>query len=280
MTFSIRRRAAVTLTLCAALTLAACGSRGTVGRMEAPRPLLPENYQAAGIPSNFGDTDPIDWLEHPIRPDAFPVHGIDASRYQGEIDFATARAGGINFAWLKVTEGGDHLDPGYAINAPRARAAGMPVGGYHFYYFCRTPAEQARWFIKNAPRMAGDLPPMLDMEWNHQSRTCKRRPDAATVRDEIREYAAIVTNHYGTPPVIYVTPDFYAENELGKLAGYEFWLRSVAAHPSERYPEERWTFWQYSGTGVAKGVKGNVDLNAFAGSVESWVAWLTSRRQR
>jgi lysozyme len=280
MTPTTRRSVALSLLLAAAVTLAACGSGPSRGRMATPKPLLPENYQTTGIPSMFGDTDPIDWTEHSPRPDAYPVHGIDASRYQGEIDFATARANGINFAWLKVTEGGDHLDPGYEINAPRARAAGMPVGGYHFYYFCRTPAEQARWFIRNVPKVAGDLPPMLDMEWNHQSRTCKRRPDAETVRDEIRQYAQIVTAHYGTAPVIYVTPDFYAENELGRLAGYEFWLRSVAAHPSERYPDERWTFWQFTGTGVAKGVKGNVDLNAFAGSVESWVGWLTARRQR
>lgn len=279
MTFPIRRPLAVTLTLCAALTLAACGSGPTRGRMGAPKPLVPENYPATGIPAQFGDTDPVVWSKSPVRPDAHPIHGIDASRYQGEIDFVAAQQGGINFAWLKATEGGDHEDPGFAINAPRARAAGVPVGAYHFYYFCRTPAEQARWFIQNVPKATGDLPPMLDMEWNHASRTCNRRPDPETVRDEIRQFSSIVANHYGTQPVIYVTPDFYEENDLDSLVGYEFWLRSVAAHPSERYPDERWTFWQYTGTGVAPGVKGNVDLNAFAGTLESWVGWLTARRQ-
>ncbi|MGR3363302.1 MAG: GH25 family lysozyme [Maritimibacter harenae] len=279
MTYAIRRRAALALTIVAAFALAACDGPSR-GRMANPKPLLPENYTTPGIPTIFGDTEPIEWMEHGIRPDQYPIHGIDAARYQGEIDFVTAKANGVNFAWLKATEGGDHLDPGFEINAPRARAAGVPVGGYHFYYFCRTPAEQARWFIKNVPRMQGDLPPMLDMEWNHGSRTCGRRPDPDTVRDYIRQYVAIVQNHYGTAPVIYTTPDFYEENDLGRLVGYEFWLRSVAAHPSERYPQERWTFWQYSGTGVARGVKGNVDLNAFAGTVESWVGWLTARRQR
>lgn len=261
-----------------AFVLISCGGGSSGPRMGAPKPLFPENYPAFGIPSNFGDVDPIEWRDHPIRPSNYPIHGIDASRYQGEIDFATARANGVSFAFLKATEGGDHLDPGWAINAPRARAAGVPVGAYHFYYFCREPAEQARWFIKNVNRQPGDLPPVLDMEWNHQS-SCKARPDPETVRANIREFSAIVAAHYGTRPVVYVTPDFYEHNALGSLAGTEFWLRSVAAHPSERYPEERWTFWQYTGTGVARGVKGKVDLNAFAGSPESWAAWYATRRQ-
>lgn len=261
------------------LVLLSCGGPPTGPRMGDPKPLLPENYPAQGIPAQFGDVDPIDWTEHEIRPDAYPVHGIDASRYQGEIDFVTARANGIAFAVLKVTEGGDHLDPGYAINAQRARAAGVPVGGYHFYYFCRTAAEQAHWFIANTPRVSGDLPPVLDMEWNHQSRTCRARPDPDEVRANIAEYSRIVAAHYGTRPVIYTTPDFYADNALGQLEGAEFWLRSVAAHPSERYPDERWTFWQYTGTGVVRGVKGKVDINAFAGSPESWAAWYAARHQ-
>lgn len=275
---SPRRLATIAALLVTALALASCGGGPKGPRMGDPKPLLPENYRAAGIPAIFGDVDPVEW-DGALKPASYPVHGIDAARYQGEIDFVTARANGVSFAWLKATEGGDHLDPGWAVNAPRARAAGVPVGAYHFYYFCRTPEEQARWFIKTVDRRPGDLPPVLDMEWNHQS-SCKARPDPVTVRADIQTYSAMIAAHYGTRPVIYTTPDFYEHNALGQLAGAEFWLRSVAAHPSERYPQERWTFWQYTGTGVARGVKGHVDLNAFAGSPESWAAWYSARAQR
>ena len=270
----------VILLIIAALVLSACGRRQapSVGRMETPRELTPENYPAPGIPSRYGDTKPHEWKG--IAPDRYQVHGIDAARYQGEIDFFAAQGAGISFAWLKATEGGDHIDPGYEVNAPRARAAGVPVGAYHFYYFCRTPEEQAKWFIANVPRRAGDLPPVLDMEWNHQSRNCRTFPEPAEVHRIIRTYTQIVQAHYGTAPVVYVTPDFYEENSLGTLGGIEFWLRSTAAHPSERYPGERWSFWQYSGTGVAPGIKGNVDLNAFAGDYSQWAGWLASRVQR
>ncbi|HEY0275527.1 MAG TPA: GH25 family lysozyme [Paenirhodobacter sp.] len=260
--------------------LAACGGRDSGvkrGTLMSPSAMSPANYRAAGVPVQFGDTRPHEWTE--ISPAMLPIHGIDAARYQGRINWFAVRQGGVNFAWLKATEGGDYVDPGYALNAPSARAAGVPVGAYHFYYFCRTPREQANWYIRNVPRVSGDLPPVLDIEWNHQSKSCRRFPDPTTVRAEIMEFVSIVEANYRTRAVIYTTPDFYSENELGRLKGVEFWLRSTAGHPSERYQGERWSFWQWTGTGVVQGVGGIADVNAFAGSTDVWRAWLAARRQ-
>lgn len=267
------------LALLLVVGLVGCSSkRPTRGKMVTNKPLIAANYRANGIPAAYGDVDPVEWGA--LAPSRYSVHGIDAARYQGEINWPQVKAAGIKFAWLKATEGGDHLDPGFSINAPRARAAGVPVGGYHFYYFCRSPREQADWFIANVPRRAGDLPPVLDMEWNHLSRSCRHRPDGPTVRENIRIFSSVIRAHYGTAPVVYVTPDFYEDNDLGRMPGVEFWLRSVAAHPSERYPNERWTFWQYTGSGVVPGVNGKVDINAFAGSLDTFGAWLAARSQK
>lgn len=273
-----RIRAGAAGALAVLLLLAGCGGGPVRGRLASPAPLNAADYRAPGIPAGFGDTKPVKWGT--LAPDSYPVHGIDAARFQGKINWFSARAAGVNFAWLKSTEGGDRVDPGIEANMATARAAGVAVGAYHFYYFCRPAAEQAQWFIANTPRQAGDLPPALDMEWNHASRSCRRHPPAAQVRADIRTFAALVTRRFGTAPVIYTTPDFYEDNDLGQLQGYDFWLRSVAAHPSEVYPQERWTFWQYSGSGVVPGVGGIVDLNTFAGSPAQWIAWLTARQQR
>jgi lysozyme len=100
------------------------------------------------------------------------------------------------------------------------------------------------------------------------------------VRDVVSRFLAIVTAHYGQRPVIYTTVDFYETNDLRRLRGEEFWLRSVAAHPSEPYPGARWSFWQYSGTGRVPGIAGNVDLNAFEGTEADWHSWLARRRVR
>ena len=61
--------------------------------------------------------------------------------------------------------------------------------------------------------------------------------------------------HYGKRPIIYTAPDFYADNLSGEFLDYPFWLRSVAAHPSKRYPGRKWVFWQYSGSGLSQGVE-------------------------
>ncbi len=224
----------------------------------------------------FGEADPADW---PGRtPDTYVVHGIDISRYQGPVDWSSARAAGVNFAFIKATEGGDRVDAMFTTNRDGASAAGVSVGAYHFYYFCTPAAVQARWFIANVPIQRGALPPVLDLEWNHRSPTCTLRPDPSVVRAEARSFIAIVAAHYGQRPIVYTTPEFWSVNDLGQLAGEEFWLRATADHPSHRYPGAAWSFWQYSGTGIVPGIGGRTDLNAFAGSAADWARWLAARR--
>ncbi len=253
------------------VALASCGGRDT------PRVRQARIQHAAGIPAQFGDTAPHSWSGR--APVHYGVHGIDAARWQGQIDWRRAAASGVAFGWLKATEGGDVLDPGFAQNWRGALRAGVPVGAYHYYYFCRPAAEQARWFITHVPRTPGALPPVLDLEWNHRSKTCRLRPDAATVRSEARIFLSMLTAHYGQRPLIYTTVDFYKDAELGRLQGQEFWLRSVAGHPTTVYPGQHWTFWQYTGTGQVPGVATPVDLNVFAGSPADWGRWLAARRQ-
>lgn len=246
--------------------LAACGPRS------APLAVVADGEQLSFIEMpRFEDLDPHDWVAG--APHHYPVHGIDVARYQGAIDWPQVRRSGVSFAYLKATEGGDVVDPMFAENRRGAARAGVRQGAYHYFYFCRPAAEQARWFIRNVPRDASALPHVLDMEWNHRSPTCRTRPDGATVRAEARRFLDILERHYGRRPIVYTTPDFYRETGIGKLAGTEFWLRSVAGHPREVYPGARWTFWQYTGTGVVPGVSGPVDINVFAGSPESWRAW-------
>ena len=244
--------------------LASCGGGGgkviPVGEAVAP---------------NFRDADPIDFIGQ--QPARYPVHGIDAARFQKSIHWKQARRNGVNFAFIKATEGGDLLDTAFKRHWRGAGQAGVARGAYHFYYFCTPPEVQARWFIKNVPK-GNMLPPVLDMEWNPFSPTCATvRPPAREVRAQMRRWLDIVSAHYGQTPIIYTTPRFYKENQLGKLRGYEFWLRSTAKRPSETFPGERWTFWQYSATGLINGIEGEVDLNTFYGSRDQWNAWVAAR---
>lgn len=219
----------------------------------------------------LGDADPHPWDGR--APQSYAVHGLDVSRWQSAIDWRRARDSGISFVFIKATEGVEDLDPSFAAHWEGAGRAGIPRAGYHFYYFCADAEPQARWFIRNVPREPGGLPHVLDMEWNPYSPTCRKRPDGATVRAEARKFLDILEAHYGQRPILYTSVDFWEDTGIGQLSGTRFWLRSVSAHPRDRYPGARWDFWQYTGTGLVPGVTGKVDINVFRGSVQSWKAY-------
>ena len=208
------------------------------------------------------------------RAHSLPIHGIDVSRHQGAIDWRAVAQAGTRFAFIKATDGGDHLDPNFRRNWDEARAAGIPRGAYHFYYFCRPAREQAQWFIRNVPKEANSLPHVLDMEWNHKSPTCKLRPPAETVRAEMQVFLDMLERHYGKRPIVYTTIDFFDRNELASFKGNDWWLRSVAAHPDDLYGKHPFLFWQYTGTGEVPGIDGDADINVFNGTKAQWQQWL------
>lgn len=245
----------------------------TVPLVEPETPKVqPVAYAMARIHGpKFRDADPVSFGS--ISPKKYPVHGVDVSRWQGNIDWAKLRAQGANFAYIKATDGGDHLDPMFRKNWNGAHAAGLKRGAYHFFYWCRSGAEQAEWFIRNVPKSATALPPVIDVEYNHQS-SCKKRPSRELVLKKMKTFMDRLEEHYGQRPVIYTAPDFYEDNLQGEFGDHAFWLRSTAAHPKKVYPDRKWLFWQYSGTGLSHGVKGEIDLNVFNGTPEGWGCWL------
>lgn len=229
-------------------------------------------------PMVIGDSAPVQFAG--TQPTRLPVRGMDAARFQQYVDWPRAKAVGIEFAFLKATEGGDLLDPKFRDHWRGADRAGIARGAYHFYYFCTAPEVQAQWFIRNVPRTRGSLPPVLDMEWNPFSPTCQRRPDATTIRAEMQRWLDIVTAHYGQRPLIYTTPGFYKDAQLDRLRGYEFWLRTTAKTPAQAYPGQPWRFWQYTATGTLPGTPGDIDINAFNGSATQWENWKAERTIR
>jgi lysozyme len=226
-------------------------------------------------PHGFRDAKPINFGKRSPRDMA--VHGVDVSRWQGDIDWLKLRSQGANFAFIKATDGGDHLDPMFRTNWRGAAEAGLKRGAYHFFYWCRTAGEQADWFIRNVPRVEGALPPVIDVEWNGESK-CSQRISRKRVLEKMQVFMDKLERHYGQRPIIYTAPDFYRDNLQGEFLDYPFWLRAVAQHPSQVYPGRKWVFWQYSGSGLSHGVKGRIDLNVFHGNESQWRAWVSGRK--
>jgi lysozyme len=277
----MRQARLLTLALGLSLLLGSCtSSKNALEDIAPSAPTAAPSAQPAapGVVTvrgpRYGDRKPHDWDRLP--PWSYAVHGTDVSKYQTEVDWHAARRSGINFAFVKATEGGDRVDAFFERHWAGAKAAGVARGAYHFYYFCRTAREQAEWFIRNVPKDPSALPPVLDMEWNHLSPTCKLRPPAATVQAEMKVWLEIVGRHYGKRPIIYTSIDFYEDNRLDGFHGYDWWLRSVSAHPHDRYGGRPWRFWQYTGTGEVPGMRGDADINVFNGDAAEWRKWLRS----
>ena len=74
--------------------------------------------------------------------------------------------------------------------------------------WCSTVAEQARWFIKNVPAEEDALPPVLDLEWNHDS-SCKVKFSRADMLEKIHVMLDAMEKHTGKLPIIYTDITFH-----------------------------------------------------------------------
>ena len=209
------------------------------------------------------------------RPRDYPIHGIDVSKFQGEIDWSKVADSGVKFAWIKASEGGDHADERFQANWEGAKAAGIAHGAYHFVYWCRPPMEEMAFFEQNAPVEADALPPVLDVEATPTSKTCKKHLTQEGAVAQMKVMLDEMERHYGKRPVIYTTVDFYeAILADGAFMDYPIWVRSTKYHPAVRYGSRPWTFWQYQSDAHVAGIGPKVDRNAFFGSNAQWSAFL------
>lgn len=207
------------------------------------------------------------WFLH-WQPDRarYPMRGIDVSHHQGAIDWRAVAADDVVFAYLKASEGGDHRDRRFEQNRRDARAAGLAVGAYHFFTWCKPGAEQARNFLAAAAPGPQDLPPAVDLEFGGN---CGRSPDGAELRRELDAYLALVESAYGQPALLYVTPEFLAAHRRD-LPPRALWRRAIVRMPDASAP---WTLWQYHNRGRVDGIAGPVDLNVLDGTPAAFARW-------
>ena len=185
-----------------------------------------------------------------------PLQGIDVSHHQGAIDWAVLPAQGVDFAWIKATEGGDWVDPRFAENWQAAGAAGVRRGAYHFFTLCRSGADQAANFIATVPADPQALPPAVDLEFLGN---CAERPAMADVIGELEQFLAVVEQHSGQPALLYLTEEFDAQYRVSEQVDRPLWLRSLVREPD--FGARDWTIWQVSNFRQLQGISGRVDWN-------------------
>nr|WP_291527823.1 glycoside hydrolase family 25 protein [Bacteroides sp. UBA939] len=198
----------------------------------------------------------------------YEVHGIDISHYQGSIDWAELTSNRasrfpIHFVFMKATEGGDHSDDTFPFNFEQARRYGFIRGVYHFFSPKTDPDKQADFFIRTVRLTPGDLPPVLDVETIGKSSPRDLQVAVKTWLDRIEA-------HYGVKPILYTSYKFkerYLSDSIFNT--YPYWIAHYYADSVEY--EGPWHFWQHTDVGNVPGIKEEVDLNVFNGTLEELV---------
>ena len=181
-------------------------------------------------------------------------YGLDVSHHQGAIDWSQVASDNIEFAYLKATEGGDHVDRRFDANAKQAATAGLRIGAYHFFTFCRSGADQAANFLRVVKPDPEWLPPAVDVEY---AGNCSKRPPEAELIRELTVFVDSVSAAWGRPVLAYVLPE--VEDRYPALADLTnpAWQRHLFRRPGD----DDWLVWQLSGFARVDGVRGPVDLN-------------------
>lgn len=193
----------------------------------------------------------------------YPVQGIDVSHFQGEIDWGVLQNQGIDFAYIKATEGSSHVDEKFADNWTNALQTTMRIGAYHFFSFDSEGERQAANYIQTVGKLEGNLIPVVDVEYYGDKE--KNPPPKEQVISELTHMLQALEQEYGVKPMLYTTYTVYYKYLSDSFTDYPLWIRNVYFSPNINLIN-KWTLWQYSDTDVLKGYQGDekyIDRNVY-----------------
>ncbi|MFF6813191.1 lysozyme [Streptomyces sp. NPDC012403] len=208
------------------------------------------------------------------------VQGVDVSHWQGAINWTSVRNSGIQFAWMKATEGTTYKDPSFNTNYPAAYRAGVIRGAYHFALpNASSGATQANYFVNSGGGWSRDnltLPGVLDIEHNPYGAMCYGL-STTQMRSWINDFYNTYKSRTSRDVVIYTTASWWntcTGNWTGMYSKSPLWVAHWTSAASPTIPSgfPTWTVWQYTSTGSVSGVSGNVDRNQFNGSRDRLLA--------
>lgn len=201
------------------------------------------------------------------------VKGVDVSYYQGTIDWTAAKADGVQFAFIRVSDGLGFVDPKFQSYWDGSRAAGIVHGAYQFFRPAEDPIAQADLLLaKIGTPAADDLPPVIDVE-----ATGSLAP--SVVAAKVKQWVDHVTAAIGRPPIIY-TGYYFWRDSVGNpdLSSSPLWHAQYtsAACPTIASAWPTWTFWQYTSTGSVAGITGGgLDVDRFNGTLDQMMTTMT-----
>ena len=187
------------------------------------------------------------------------LHGIDVSHHNGLIDWSTvSKQNDAAFVYIKATEGHDFIDSQYTTNIRQARKNNIKVGSYHFFRANIPADQQFKLFKRTISLKEQDLLPMIDVEVTNGV-------GVFALQARLIEFARLVENYIGCPPLIYTGRNFYNQHFAGytQFRKFPFWIAQYSEdEPALDYGDD-YLIWQYTSKARVSGIHGNVDKNCF-----------------
>ena len=187
--------------------------------------------------------------------------GMDVSHHQSEVDWSSVANSGIQYVYIKATEGATFQDPMFETHRSGAHSDSLLVGAYHFYSTTSSPKKQFANFKSIVKKEDIDLIPMIDIEPRGKltKDVCKK------VGTETKQLADLIETYYGKKPLLYCSTDVY--NACLRHYFDDSYLVCVG-HPFPSVPllkgKKHYDIWQYTDEGRIKGIPDKAyDLQLF-----------------
>jgi len=212
------------------------------------------------------------------------VEGIDVFDGQGAIDWPSVRDAGVEFAFIKATQGTYDTQATFAANWAGSAGAGVVRGAYHFFDPTEDGASQAAHFLSVVGASASELPPVLDIECPDGDADCLGTgsagdASAADIRTRMLAFLGAVAHGLGRTPLVYTYASYFADNGID-TTGFEAYPLYLAWIPASGdavgdaglpcldvpAPWSTAAFWQYSFQGAVAGIPSAVDRDRFLGA--------------
>jgi len=191
------------------------------------------------------------------------VKGIDVSAWQGQIDWKTVAAYGMDFAILRITEAGNVTDKYFERNYTECQKYNIPTGVYKYSYAMTITEIQseARKVVSVLNGRELQYPVWLDLE-HHKQRVL----GAENIHKMTEAFEKIITAA-GYKFGIYCNVDWYMNVICSHLKKYDFWIARYPANDDgwiqERLRPDFGVGWQYSSKAKIPGINGTVDRSVF-----------------
>ena len=186
------------------------------------------------------------------------IIGIDVSTWQGKIDWNQVKNSDVKFAILRSSFGSpdpSQVDNRFEQNYAGAKAAGIPVGAYHYGYAVSEAEarQEAKFFLDTIKGKQFEYPVYYDVEDNGTMGTLSRQALTNVIKafcSEV-EKAGYYVGVYAS--LSWLDSKFYPDQ-----LPYDVW---VAQYFTECQYTGQYGMWQYTSSGKAAGIQGGVDMN-------------------